>query len=147
MQNIMLEMLHRVRMEMAKVASNRFDGFTSINYIGPRVVESGPNGPIITDITELAYRPKEILIYNSRDTHRDRKIFVIYFLLFAFLCTMLCALVHLRRYHETLQRIRMHRAEITRHHRIMEDGMDSGHWTKQIPIGTAPPSYSSPEKE
>lgn len=61
MQLIMMEMLKKVRQEITSMAPRRFDGVSSIDYIGPRLVENGPNGPVIKDITELEYRPKDVL--------------------------------------------------------------------------------------
>ncbi|CAI2340178.1 unnamed protein product [Caenorhabditis sp. 36 PRJEB53466] len=144
LHNIMMTMLKNVRQEMSQLAPHRFDGFSSIDYIGPRIVEHGPNGPTVTDIAELQYRPKEVVIYNPH-ARRDERVIIVYFLLFAFLCTMVFALLHLRRYHDAVQRFHLHRAALARQ-RLTDDDLESGQWAKKIPPGTAPPSYSSPEK-
>lgn len=63
-------MLNKVRREMSRLAPQRFDGISSIDYIGPRIIEHGPNGPTVTDVTELLYSPKEVIICESASSSR-----------------------------------------------------------------------------
>ncbi|CAA90253.1 uncharacterized protein CELE_F54C9.7 [Caenorhabditis elegans] len=150
MQLIMMEMLKKVRQEITSMAPRRFDGVSSIDYIGPRLVENGPNGPVIKDITELEYRPKDVLFYkgmvfkiedlfDNYEEYQDHRTMFMYFSLIVLGFVMICGCFKLRNHYAATEAARLRRV-------THQDGSDD--WTKRIPTtGEAPPYYSPPERK
>ncbi|EGT59603.1 hypothetical protein CAEBREN_06899 [Caenorhabditis brenneri] len=150
MQTIMMEMLEKVRQEISSMSPRRFDGVSSIDYVGPRLVEHGPNGPIVKDITELQYRPKEVIIYkgmvfnmdellDQSGEFREQHFTLISFMFFMLCGFMLCVCMKARHNYITAKNSRVRRSSTCTR--------SSDDWTKQIPTtGEAPPCYSPPEK-
>ncbi|KAF1764982.1 hypothetical protein GCK72_004933 [Caenorhabditis remanei] len=137
MQTIMMEMLEKVRQEISSMSPRRFDGISSIDYVGPRLVEHGPNGPIVKDITELQYRPKEVIIYQSGE-FREQHFTLMSFMFVMMSSVMLCACMKLRSQYLAFKTTRLRRSSST---------TQSDDWTKQIPTtGEAPPCYSPPDR-
>ncbi|EFO86156.1 hypothetical protein CRE_01940 [Caenorhabditis remanei] len=149
MQTIMMEMLEKVRQEISSMSPRRFDGISSIDYVGPRLVEHGPNGPIVKDITELQYRPKEVIIYkgmvfnmddllDQSGEFREQHFTLMSFMFVMMSSVMLCACMKLRSQYLAFKTTRLRRSSST---------TQSDDWTKQIPTtGEAPPCYSPPDR-
>uniref|UniRef100_A0A1I7V139 Uncharacterized protein n=1 Tax=Caenorhabditis tropicalis TaxID=1561998 RepID=A0A1I7V139_9PELO len=145
MQTIMMEMLDKVRQEISSMSPRRFDGTSSIDYIGPRLVEHGPNGPVVKDITELQYRPKEVLIYKGMVFNMDglldeefpqQHFALIAFMVFVVSSFSLIGCIKLR-----------HNYMMSKNSRVRRSSSQDD-WTKRIPTtGEAPPLYSEQPKQ
>ncbi|CAP22067.2 Protein CBG00559 [Caenorhabditis briggsae] len=148
MQAIMTEMLQKVRQELSSVSPRRFDGISSIDYVGPRVVENGPNGPVVKDITELQYSPKEVIIYKGvvfkmddlldQADFREQHFTLMGFMIIMMVSVLVCACAKLRSQWVAYK--------ATRVRRYSNCSRQSDDWTKRIPTtGDAPPCYSPRE--